>query len=70
MIPAAKEEMPVWFGDVCADLPLAADADLSENSRQGFETKNAARFQSFELRNSTTALGIAGTLALEAVRKK
>lgn len=43
---------------------LAADPDLSENSHQGFETKNAALCLSFELCNSTTALGIAGTLAL------
>jgi len=56
-------------GEVCADLPSAAGADLSENSRQGFETKKSALFLGFELRNSTTALGIAGTLALEGVRK-
>jgi RHS repeat-associated protein len=69
MFAAAKEEMPIGFGDLSADLPLAADVEVSENSRQGLATKNTASHLSFELRNSTTALGIAGTLALESVRK-
>jgi RHS repeat-associated protein len=69
---AAKKEMdslPMVFSGGEGVLSLAADPELSENSRQGFETKNAALRLSFELRNSTTALGIAGTLALEGVRK-
>jgi RHS repeat-associated protein len=70
MFSAAKKEMDsqaMVFSE--GVLSLAAAPELSENSRQGFATKNAALFLSFELRNSTTALGIAGTLALEGVRK-
>jgi hypothetical protein len=69
LIPSAKEEMPSWFGAVCADLPLAADPQLVENSPQGFATKNTALRQGFELRNSTTALGMRATLALEGIGK-
>ena len=38
MIETAKEEMPSGFGPWCPDLPLAADVELSENSRPGFES--------------------------------
>jgi RHS repeat-associated protein len=70
MFSAAKKEMDsqaMVFSE--GVLSLAAAPELSENSRQGFATKNAALFLSFELRNSTTALGIPGTLALEGVWK-
>jgi hypothetical protein len=58
MVPAAKEEMLSGFGPWCADLPLAASFELSENSRQGFARKNAALHLGQAVCNSTTALGI------------
>ena len=41
MIETAKEEMPSGFRPWCPDLPLAADVELSENSRLGFESECA-----------------------------
>ena len=69
MLQAAKESTLFVFGVTCADLPLAAGLRLAQNSPLGFETKNTALLPSFELCNSTMALGIAGALALEGVRK-
>ncbi|HEV2395931.1 MAG TPA: hypothetical protein VGS27_03170, partial [Candidatus Sulfotelmatobacter sp.] len=58
MVPAAKEEMLSGFGPSCADLPLAASFELSENSHLGFGGKNAALHLGQAICNSTTALGI------------
>lgn len=69
MLATAKERTPSRCGAVCADLPLAVNLPLSENSPQGFATKNTALHQGFELRNSTTALGMRGTLALNRIGK-
>jgi RHS repeat-associated protein len=69
---AAKEKMdslPKVFSGAEGVLSLAADPELTENSRLGFRLQNQTLHQGFELRNSTTALGIPGTLALEGVWK-
>jgi hypothetical protein len=58
MIEAAREEMLSGFGPWCADLPLAADLELSENSRRGVGRKNPALHLGQSVCNSTTALGI------------
>jgi len=55
---AAKEEMLSGFGQWCADLPLAASFELSENSRQGFARKKAALHLGQWVSKSTTELGI------------
>ena len=55
--------------DVCAVLPLAADPQLAENSPPGFATLETSVHPGFAVCNSTTALGMRGTLALEAIRK-
>ena len=69
MIPAAKELTLSMNSDVCAVLSLAADPPLAENSRPGFATYETRSHRSFEVCNSTTALGMRGTLALKAIRK-
>lgn len=67
---AAKEKMPFHFGPWCADLRLAADPHLVENSRHGVTSTNPAIHQGFTLCNSTTALGIARGLLGNCVRSR
>ena len=57
MIGAAKEEKLSGLGPWCADLALT-DLELGENSRPGFERRNAALHLGQWVCNSTTALGI------------
>lgn len=80
MLTAAREEKfsaPLVWTDDCA-LPLTADpfssshvtttAQLSENSRLGFASKNPAPHQGSEFANSTSALGIEPVLVTKGFR--
>jgi hypothetical protein len=58
MMAAAKEKTLSGFGPSCADLPLAASFELSENSRLGFARKKAALPPGQWVSKSTTELGI------------
>ena len=58
MITATKEETLSWCGPWCADLPLAAGVELSENSRLGVASKSGALHPGSAWTNSGTALGI------------
>ncbi|HLW88001.1 MAG TPA: hypothetical protein VKR57_05875, partial [Terriglobales bacterium] len=67
---AAKKEMPL-FGPPCADPALALETlSIAENSRQGFRVLDGALHPGITWSNSTTALGIAGTLYDGGIRSR
>jgi RHS repeat-associated protein len=67
---AAKKEMPL-FGPPCADpAPALETFSVAENSRQGFRVLDGALHPGIAWSNSTTALGIAGTLYDGGIRSR
>jgi len=62
--------MPL-FGPPCADPALALETlSIAENSRQGFRVLDGALHPGITWSNSTTALGIAGTLYDGGIRSR
>jgi len=67
---AAKEEMFSGVGPWCAHLPLPADPQLAENSRQGFQVLDSTLHLGLREVKSSTTLGMRRALYDTGIRSR